>query len=129
MTFILPEGYTSETRTEDSGKTCITEVFPEHGDFAKTGNGPILKIYTKRGVSGVATFARRYQVEPKSHGYRWETWSCDDFSRYFPHPNVKRATKNTIAAAHETIVGDVEIMQALIAGAFPSGAGMVDQTA
>lgn len=107
MTFTPPEGYTSETRTEDAGKTCITEIFPKDGQYANTGCGTILKIVTKRYSSGTATFMRKCTITGKSpSGVAWETWAYGNFSKSIPHPEIKRLTANTCKAAHMAVLAD-----------------------
>ena len=106
MTFTPPEGYTSETRTEDAGKTCITEIFPKDGQYANTGSGNILKIVTKRYSSGTATFMRKCTISGTESGVAWETWAYGDFSKSIPHPEIKRLTAKTCNAAHMAVLAD-----------------------
>lgn len=106
MTFTPPEGYACETRTEDAGKTCITEIFPKDGQYATTGSGSILKIVTKRYSSGTATFLRKCTISGTESGVAWETWAYGNFSKSIPHPEIKRLTANTCKAAHMAVLAD-----------------------
>ena len=118
MTITLPEGFAFTTRTEDSGKSCVTEIFPTGGQFATTGHGPILKIVTKRYSSGPGTFMRKCTISGTESGIAWEKWAYGDFSKSIPHPEVKRLTAKTCHAAHMAVLSDTVALEAVLREVF-----------